>query len=261
MSGPRVFWISEEDRLETDGLCPVLHPGPALSRHLVKSLRVSLGDTFRFVLPDPPVTLYQGQIRSLSPPVVSLKREPEIPEQDMAPPFDLAVALLKGDAWEDLIEPLVCLGTRSLIPLVADRSQVRWSDDQYFKKMGRFGVKIREASQLSGRLDRMEIPPPVTLGKVLEEPRGFVLFFDEESGIQPIQEVLSCHPDSPLALIGPEGGWSERERSMVTEFEKGGKGARVGLGSLIFPGRIAPVVAASVLSYCPGGRRGERGKV
>jgi RsmE family RNA methyltransferase len=108
-------------------------------------------------------------------------------------------------------------------------------------------------------MDRMEIPPPVTLGKLLEEPRGFLLFLDEEVGIQPIQEVLSSNLDSPLALIGPEGGWSERERSMVTEFEKGGKGARVGLGSLIFPGRVAPVVAASVLSYRPVGRRSERG--
>jgi len=252
MSGPRVFWISGEDRLDLSSPSPVLYPGPPLSRHLVKSLRAAPGDIFSFALPDPPGSLFQGTVVGLCPFSVSLRQIPLERGGSKKRPFYIGVALLKGESWEDLIEPLVCLGARSLIPLMTDRSQIRWSQEQYSRKKIRFETKIREASQLSGRTDRMDLPPPVFLENLLETFLGSVLFFDEDPGARPVGAVLSSMTGtSPLlALIGPEGGWSSRERTFLRDYKGAKKSEPVSLGSLILPGRVAPIVAASLLSFC-----------
>jgi 16S rRNA (uracil1498-N3)-methyltransferase len=252
-----VFWITEEDRIDHSDPSPVLYPGSPLSRHLLKSLRAEPGDVFRFVVADPPVSFFKGTVVTSSPLTLSLEDEIPASDRESHRKFDLAVALLKGDSWEDLVEPLVCLGTRTLVPLLTDRVQVRWSREQYEKKMIRFKVKIREASQLAGRTDRMNVPPPVSLEGLLGGSSGFILFLDEQAGAPPVQEILSFSRQDVMALTGPEGGWSSRERTLLQEFEKSGRGARANLGSLVLPGRLAPVVIASILSFCFPGSQNE----
>ncbi len=253
MSGPALFWIGEEDRVAESPEGRVLEPGPTLSRHLEKSLRAKPGDVFRFVDPDRPDLQFRGTVAALSPLRILLASEslPEAEESRGGRPFDLAVGLLKGESYEDLIEPAACLGVRRLVPLSADRSQARWSLDQFERKRLRFEAKVREASQLAGRPDRMRLLPPNTLSGLLESREGaFVLFFDEDPAAGSFQEALEAAEKSPslLAVTGPEGGWSERERALFRTFETTKNGRRASLGSRILPGRLAPVVVAGVLS-------------
>lgn len=253
MSGPALFWIGGEDRIvdSPDGL--LLEPGPILSRHLEKSLRTKVGDVFRFVDPERPERLYRGSVAGLSPLRILLDSG-GLPESDLSlggRPFDLAVGLLKGESYEDLIEPAACLGVRRLAVLSADRSQARWSIEQFERKRPRFEAKVREASQLAGRPDRMGLLPPCTFSGLLESREGaFVLFFDEDPSAGSLREALEAAEESPslLAVTGPEGGWSERERGLFREFEKTKNGCRASLGRRILPGRLAPVVVAGVLS-------------
>ncbi len=253
MSGPALFWITDEDRVREGPDGRTLDPGPLLSRHLVKSLRTKPGDAFRFVDPSRPEIIFRGTVVDLAPLRILLDSV-EDPMQDFSPwerSFDLAVGLLKGDAFEELIEPAACLGVRRLVPLLADRSQSRWSPEQFERKRSRFEAKVREASQLSGRPDRMHFVPPSTLSGLLSNHEGaFVLFFDEDPAAGSFQDALDAANGSSaiLAITGPEGGWSERERELFREYEKTDNGRRTSLGSRILPGRLAPVVVAGVLS-------------
>lgn len=192
-----------------------------------------------------------GTVETRDPLVLELRSLPPDPADIPPVPFDLGVALLKGLAWEDLIEPLVCLGVRTLVPVVADRSQLRWSREQFLKKSLRFETKIREASQLSGRTDRMEISPPVPLAALLGQGESLVLLLDPDPEAKDLSSVLeTLRPGREiLALIGPEGGWSPGERALLDSLREAGRGIRAGLGPLVFPGRLAPIVAGALISH------------
>jgi len=253
VSGPVLFWITDSDRVVTAPEGRLLEPGSILSRHLAKSLRAKEGDLFRFVDPESPAQIFQGRIVRLSPLAIALSPEsvPVAGGEGKGRPFDLAVGILKGESFEDLIEPVTCLGVRRLVPLLADRSQARWSREQFERKRVRFESKIRESSQLSGRADRMRLDPPCSLSELLSGRDGaFVLFFDEDPSVPSLREILAGdrEPASFLAVTGPEGGWSERERDLFRDFEKSKNGARASLGRRILPGRLAPLVAASLFS-------------
>lgn len=254
MSGPVLFWITGGDRVQDLPEGRLLEPGSLLLRHLTKSLRAKEGDLFRFVDPDRPDQIFLGRVRSLSPLLIDLSCESAPSRLDglMERSFDLAVGILKGESFEELIEPVTCLGARRLVPLVADRSQARWSREQFERKRPRFESKIREASQLSGRADRMRLEAPSSLSGLLGNREGaFVLFFDEEPSAPSLREVLAeerAGKEKLLAVTGPEGGWSDRERELFRDFEKTGNGSRTSLGNRILPGRLAPVVVASLLS-------------
>ncbi len=250
-SGPVLFWLTPSDRVESTSEGLLLYPGEILSRHLFRSLRAGVGERFCFVDPDRPERRFLGRVMKDAPPEISLE---ELAMETPSPrrTFDLAVALLKGEGWEDLIEPAAILGVRRLVPLLADRSQLRWSSDVLAKKRERFTAKVRESSQLAGRADRMEISEPVSLGELLLKlpSEGSLLFCDTAGHVEPAGTVLGRLGSAPaVAAIGPEGGWSERERELVEEFgHKGGRLHRISLGPLILPGRLAPVVVASLLS-------------
>lgn len=262
-AGPVLFWLTPADRIESTPEGEVLHPGETLSRHLFRSLRAREGERFVFVDPDRPGHRRWGRVASGTPPRLSLGAEPEeAPFRRRV--FDLAVALLKGEGWEDLIEPAAILGVRRLVPLLADRSQLRWSSGVLEKKRERFMAKVREASQLAGRADRMVIADPVTLQGLLAglSQEESLLFCDTVPPAERSREILSRLGESPLvAVSGPEGGWSERERALVEDFgQKGGALHRLSLGTLVLPGRLAPVVVASLLSLeggAPGDQQGE----
>lgn len=259
--GPVLFWLTPSDRIEWTSEGEVLFPGETLARHLFRSLRAQVGDRFLFVDPDQPGRGRWARVESVTPPRLTLSEiSQETPVRRRA--FDLAVALLKGEGWEDLVEPAAILGVRRLVPLLADRSQLRWSSAVLEKKRERLMAKVREASQLAGRADRMEIADPVTLPTLLARMpvQEALLFCDTVSPTVGVREALDRLGTSPsVAAIGPEGGWSERERALVEEFgQKGGALHRVSLGPLVLPGRLAPVVVASLLSQeGEGGERGE----
>ncbi|MGC8529007.1 MAG: RsmE family RNA methyltransferase [Leptospirillia bacterium] len=250
-SGPVLFWLTPSDLVKSTPEGAVLYPGETLSHHLFRSLRARVGDRFLFVDPDQPQRRLWGRVSKEAPPELSLS---EVTEGISSPRriFDLAVALLKGEAWEELLEPAAILGARRLVPLLADRSQLRWSSTVLAKKRERFMAKVREASQLAGRADRMEIAEPISLAGLLSElsPDVTLLFCDTKAPAESAGTVMAGLGGSPaVAAIGPEGGWSERERALVKEFaQKGRRLCRLSLGPLILPGRLAPVVVASLLS-------------
>lgn len=252
MSGPVLFWLTDSDRRTTEGAFTTLHPGEGLARHLSKSLRGQIGDVFHFVNPEAPTHILQGVITSLSPLVLSLTTDYawSASKQDGGRSFSLAIGLLKGEGFDDLIEPLVCLGNSLLVPLITDRSQVHWSIEQFERKRPRFESKIRESSQLSGRPDRMGLLSPKPLSYVGERRSDYILIFDEDPDAVPLRTILLKVPsDRPiLGVTGPEGGWSDREREFFREIEQQGNGSRVSLGQRILPGRLAPLVVASILS-------------
>ena len=153
------------------------------------------------------------------------------------PAHRLAViqALLKGDALEDLVRQGTELGVASFRLVVSERCVTR---DLSPRKLERLRAIAREAAEQSERGRVPDVGAPTSLTEALEP--GSILLAEREDGVR-----LSKLDPPPSVIIGPEGGFSDRELDAARE-----AGVRLaGLGPRILRSRtVACAVAAAVLS-------------
>jgi 16S rRNA (uracil1498-N3)-methyltransferase len=152
-----------------------------------------------------------------------------------APAITVAFALVKGQKPELVVQKLTELGVDAIIPFVSERSVVRWDEERSRRNTERLRRVAAEASMQSRR---------VWLPKVQE-----VTTFEELAGSG---KLLAADRDGdapslarPAVMIGPEGGWSERERSRFA--------GTVGLGPSVLRAETAAFAAAAMLGALRAG--------
>jgi len=87
----------------------------------------------------------------------------------------LAVALLKGEKFDLVVQKATELGVTSLIPIITSRADVRIrNDDDAERKITRWQRIALEATKQCGRARLMKIEPPVSFSNLVSEarPRG-----------------------------------------------------------------------------------------
>ena len=169
-------------------------------------------------------------------------------------PVTLELALIKGDAMEWAIEKAVELGVKTLIPTLTAHSvvQIDRKGPQVFQE--RWQKIADQALKQCGRLSRMEVLLPTKLEQLLVEYPGKAteprLMCDESSrGDAPyLPEWLSKQSQGGTSnvqgiriLIGPEGGWNEKERLLLS-----GSCIKISLGPLVLRAETAAVFASSL---------------
>jgi 16S rRNA (uracil1498-N3)-methyltransferase len=145
-------------------------------------------------------------------------------------------ALLKGDGLDEVVQRATELGAARFALTVTDRCVAREVSP---RKLERLRTIARESAEQSERGIVPEVDAPVPLAALLQPPA--VLLFERE-----LDHRLRDLADAPtVVVIGPEGGFSEREVAMARE-----RGVEVvGLGHRILrSSTVAPAVAAVVLS-------------
>lgn len=164
------------------------------------------------------------------------------------PRLVLEMAILKGDAMSWVIEKAVELGVDRLVPVFAERTvvQAKAKGDEAF--LGRWKKIADQSLKQCGRLYAMEIDAPIQLDQLAHGVKRF--WFDENlagTRFSWTQHFTECFTEAsePLPeirlLIGPEGGWSEKERQWLSSF-----GEASSLGPLILRAETASVFAVSV---------------
>lgn len=140
----------------------------------------------------------------------------------------LAVAALKGDRMELVIQKATELGVSEIRPLVtmrtdaAARPALRGSRDERWHKVA------SGAAEQCGRAVVPEVWPTAPLGALLREPsRGRRLLFLGAPGTPPV--AREPRPAEALLLVGPPGGFEERETqaALAAGFEAASLGPRV----------------------------------
>jgi 16S rRNA (uracil1498-N3)-methyltransferase len=138
----------------------------------------------------------------------------------------LAQAILKGEAMEWVVEKSVELGADALFPLVCDHCVVKLDKKGPATFQERWGRIADQALKQCGRRRALEVHEPGALIPALKALKSKlnpqILFFDEvERGgaAALLDHLLRVGESSPaiVLLIGPEGGWSERERRQLKE--------------------------------------------
>ncbi len=153
----------------------------------------------------------------------------------------LLAALIKKDNFEWVIQKATELGVSHVLPIISERSEKKGLNMERARKI------LIEASEQSGRVTLPTLNTPEYLDVVLErlsnqdeEKMNFLAF--DPSGKQ---FKISDKDDSKniAILIGPEGGWTEKELEMFRS-----KNILIcNLGSQILRAETAAIAVTSLL--------------
>lgn len=188
------------------------------AHHLMHVLRAKVGDR---------VGLFNGQGDEAIAELVNLRKrtaELRIHEVRKTPPdvreLILATALPKGDRARWLIEKATELGVTRIIPLRTTRSVVEPGEG----KRDKLTQAAIAACKQCGRSHLPQMDPMTALEDVLREfsgtlPSRVLLLTDPhaERSVAQLFESLGNAPQSTIALIGPEGGFTAAEHSAAID--------------------------------------------
>ncbi len=182
------------------------------TRHARQSLRLQDGDT---------VELFDNAGRTAAATIVpgdanllTLRVDAVTEPRDQPFTWSVAAAVPKGERSDWMVEKLSELGCHRFTPIIAERSVVAP------KGVGKIERWVRLATESAKQCRRpgvMEIDPPIELEVFLRDlpitGGGAAWFFDTGSTVIPIRQMLIAEqpPRELSLLVGPEGGWSERE--------------------------------------------------
>jgi 16S rRNA (uracil1498-N3)-methyltransferase len=174
------------------------------ARHLARSLRARVGEEIEVI--DPAGYLLTVRLDAVSPDLVEGAVVSERPHQpEPAARITIAIANLPAPALELVLSRCTEAGANAFHVFQADRSIARGA------KVERWGTICREAAMLAGRLHIPEVDALSSLDEVLKvTDRAVMLVRDAPQTLARL-----TGPRDLTLLIGPEGGWTERELAAV----------------------------------------------
>lgn len=209
------------------------------ARHLREVLRLKPGDT---------VSVFDGEGKEFAARVVQARREfaelaldeeiktarPESPLQ-----ITLAVALLKGEKFDLVVQKATELGVNKIVPLITRYADIKLRDQSdAAKRVARWQRIALEAAKQSGRAVVPEVSLPVTFASLLDVS---CVLFSERGG----HGLTQMETDQITAIIGSEGGWSDEE----IEQARAAGAQIVTLGGRILRAETAAITAAALLQH------------
>lgn len=215
------------------------------ARHLREVLRLKVGDE---------VQVFDGTGREFRAAVSQARRESaeleitdeiESPKPESPLQLTLAVALLKGEKFDLVVQKGTELGVDRFIPLVTRYADIRLRDEaDAAKRVARWQRIALEATKQCGRSVVPEVEKPVSFGALIGEETSCWMFSEREG--QALNTDLK--PDNLTAIIGSEGGWSDEE----LEQARAANVAIVTLGGRVLRAETAAIATAVLLQHLYG---------
>ena len=224
------------------------------SRHLLSVLRLGPGDEIELLDGRGGSAPARIDFKGKSPGAVLIE-SPRIDPSRTSAPVELYMAVLKGEAMEWVIEKSVELGVRALTPVETEFSVVKLKKKGLESFQERWQKMADQALKQCGRLDRMVIHTPVPLEAALEKSGPWVWLDEDLAAKGGVEHHLTracplAPEERPVRiLIGPEGGFSPKEKSRLLQLTGSKKREinRVHLGSLILRAETAALASVAIV--------------
>jgi 16S rRNA (uracil1498-N3)-methyltransferase len=212
------------------------------ARHLREVLRLKPGDE---------VSVFDGAGKEFRARVGQARREfaeldldeeiaPARPESPLQ--LTLAVALLKGEKFDLVVQKATELGVVKLTPLITRFADIHLRDQSdATKRVTRWQRIALEAAKQSGRAFVPEISLPLAFETAIEMEGAGVMF--SERGGETLESLTGA--SSITALVGSEGGWSDEE----IEAARARKFHIVTLGGRILRAETAAIAVTALLQH------------
>jgi 16S rRNA (uracil1498-N3)-methyltransferase len=221
----------------TPGLSLTLDPDR--SHYLCRVLRLKHGDHVLLFAGDG--AAYDAQLETSDARACEVRVGDCVERQ--APPrlrLHLGQALIKGDKLDWVLQKATELGVTDIWLLETQRTEVHVEGARVGRRERHWRRVIDSAAEQCGRLYLPQLHGPVPLADVLAAPPAQQMLL-LDPGAAPLAHV-PAELDT-LLLVGPEGGFSDAERTAA--LARGA--AAIGLGAWILRADTAPVAAISVL--------------
>ena len=213
------------------------------AHHLTRVLRVEPGQKFEI---SDNRNLYLAEVQTARKDLVSFVIGEQLQPARSVVRIHLLASLIRFERFEWLIEKATELGVEVITPIQAERSE-KGLDRGAEKRTARWRKLAREASEQSRRARLPEINAALSLTAALAIEADHRWMLDEAEGVPHISSALpqARHQSDRVALlVGPEGGWTDRERSAITEHAW----RPVGLGNTILRTETAAIAGIAVIA-------------
>jgi 16S rRNA (uracil1498-N3)-methyltransferase len=187
------------------------------ARHLREVLRLKAGDE---------VYVFNGEGKEFLSRVEESRRdtarlqlirevEPARPESQLQ--LTLALALLKGEKFDLVVQKATELGVARIVPVMTKHADIRLRDESdATKRVARWQRIAMEAAKQSGRAVVPAVEKVIAFAlqieSISEYKHGNCLMFSERDGqsLSQMKQDISVG-NQMTALVGSEGGWSDEE--------------------------------------------------
>lgn len=219
----------------------VIELPPAQSHHLRRVLRLRLSEPL--ALFNGGGLQYSGRVVAMGGTQVSVAIDAELTLNSESPlAITLAQALSRAERMDFTIQKSVELGVQRLIPLLTERSVVRFNDERRSRRMEHWSKIVIAACEQSGRLRLPELREPLPFAEWITQPGfGSKLMLDPGANLS-LATITRTEPEI-LLLVGGEGGFCQEERDQARAAGFIG----VHLGPRVLRTETAALVAVSVL--------------
>lgn len=168
-----------------------------------------------------------------------VSQKENLSQEETGKSLTLCFSLIKRDNLDLVLEKCTEIGVLKFIPIISDRVEKKniasWNRER--------GEKIiKEAIEQSGWGNMPRLNHPIKLEYLLKdlESKGEI----DRVGVLDINTDLSNHSQGETAstyiLIGPEGGWTEKERGLFVKY----KIKTINLGRNILRAETASIVGS-----------------
>ncbi|HLM02351.1 MAG TPA: 16S rRNA (uracil(1498)-N(3))-methyltransferase [Pyrinomonadaceae bacterium] len=217
------------------------------TRHLRDVLRLRAGES---------VNVFDGEGKEFSAAIEEIGKRgtrlkiiaetmPRAPESALD--LTLAVALLKGEKFDLVLQKAVELGVTRIVPLQTRRADAKLKDaGEIEKKLERWRKIVFEAAKQCGRARLMQIENPQNFEKFIEkfsstDSTGETRVLFSERGGENFSDLKTA--EKFVAVTGAEGGWEDAE----IDFARAGGFKIVTLGGRILRAETAAISIAAIL--------------
>lgn len=213
------------------------------THHISKVMRMSVGDLIEVVYQR---QAYECEIEEIG---TNVRTKPQkiLQQEEVKPKKILLLPLLKEQKMDLVLQKTTELGIDEIQLIYTERSVVKLDAKKITKKLERWQMIMKEASEQSKRLTIPRVRPTILKLVDLIDEGGIKLMCSTRKPQNNIKLFLQNHKvyDKIFIAVGPEGGFTLQEED--TLIQKGF--SPVTLGKSIMRVETAPLFCLSVLLY------------
>jgi len=185
-----------------------------VANHLVRVMRLREGDG---------CVLFNGDGHDYSATLVeSGKREARVqvvaaqPLDNESPlPITLLQGIARGEKMDLILQKATELGVQAIVPVNAERTEVKLDAARAEKRLAHWRSVVVSACGQSGRARVPSVAPPQGVQEAARAMPGAALKLTLDPQGEHRLSTLESAPDGVVIAIGPEGGWSPRDRQAL----------------------------------------------
>lgn len=220
------------------------------SHHIKDVMRMHVGENVIACIKGTNI-IYLCEILELSKKVLLKIIEERQENNELNIKVSIAHGLVRKDKQEEVIRRLVELGAYKYIPVVMDRSIIKLKKEDYKFKNDRLERIVKEASEQSERNEFLILNDIITFNDLVKSFNVYDLILFAHARKKDdlsLKKYLNIdkNVNNILVIIGPEGGFSEKEENTLFENDKV---HTISLGKRVLRTETAPLAAMAILAF------------